>query len=366
MRTLDSPQEITEEHPDEQVPRRRRRGRKPATAGRAFIVVIVSLLLWSLLAAPSLKRAAEASPDGIRRSVSLAVLTPLEWTSERLRVSVLGESLQRALGRDPEAPPGGEVFTADPEPIPENFGVAPEVIATPPDNLDLGRTEPSDPLRVPTPRDKLRIVVVGDSLSMGLSTALSRLFNPSLVQYVGQGRLSTGLARADYFNWVKGMEQISERFRPDLVVVLIGSNDDQAIVYPDGSAFAEGGGQWADAYEERAQKFLDAATGTGGRVVWVGLPPMPDGADNRFAKSLNETYEEVAGDVPRAAYLDTYGRFSRDGKYAPFGRDANGNVAQLRAGDGVHFTPVGYDALAREIVETATEEWGLPQEVVQN
>ncbi|MGH2826360.1 MAG: SGNH/GDSL hydrolase family protein [Actinomycetota bacterium] len=349
--------------------RRRRPGRRPASAGRILVVMLVALTFWSLLAAPSLKRAAEASPVGARRTASLAVLTPLAWASERLKLTSVSESVQRALGRNPDAPPGGDVFPGEVEPIPRDFGVAPEVLATPGpaldnniDDLDERIGDSVDEryaLREPSPRDKLRVVVVGDSLSMGLSTALGRHFDPDLVQFVDQGRLSTGLARSDYFDWVKGMGQITERFQPELIVVLIGSNDDQSIIQPGGEIIPGGTDEWADAYTQRVDDFLQAATSNGGRVVWVGLPPMSVGHDNTLAQRFNDNYEMGVEDYPSATFFDTYERFSRNGDYAPFGRDSEGDVAQLRAGDGVHFSLTGYDTLAREIIDVVTSKWKL-------
>ncbi len=341
--------------------------------------MLFSLLLWLLLAAPSLKRSAEASPDGARRTASLTVLTPIASVSDTLRIATVGEALQRALGRDPNAPPGGELYADEPEPIPTDFGVAPEVVATPDplpaldpdrnlrdDDEDELEFDPAYALREPTSNNKLRVVVVGDSLAMGLSTAVGRVFDPALVQFVDQGRLSTGLARADYFDWVKGMQQISDRFRPDVVVVLIGVNDDQSIIYPGGRIIPGGGEEWAEVYSERIDQFLGAATETGGRVVWVGLPPLADRKDNSLARTFNESYEDGVENYQAAAFFDTYERFSRDGGYAPFGRDAKGNVAQLRGGDGVHFTVTGYDALAREAIEVAVKKWGLTKRAIED
>jgi hypothetical protein len=340
-------------------------------------VTLVGLLLWLLLAAPSLKRAAEASPDGVRRSVSLALLTPIATTSDRLGVTRVTESMQRALGRDPDAPPGGELFAEEAEAVPKDFGVDPSVLASPDplpsidpervnqadDDLDY---DPAYALREPASNNKLRIVVVGDSLAMGLSTALGRVFDPSLVQFVDQARLSTGLARSDYFNWIKGMQQIIDRFRPDVVVVLIGVNDDQSIILPEGGIVPEGSEDWTDVYENRVDNFLAAATDKGGRVVWVGLPPLADERHNSLARGLNESFDAGGEDYPAAYFFDTYERFSRNGEFAPFGRDANSNVAQLRGGDGVHFTTTGYDTLAREVASVMVKKWGMTQKAIED
>ena len=380
MKTLDRPEAQHTERVDEERPRRRRRrppGRRAAPAGRVLVVMLVGLLLWLFLAAPSLKRSAEASPDGVRRSVSLALLTPIAATSDVLGLTAFSDSLQRALGRDPDAPPGGELFAEEPEAVPEDFGVDPSILASPdpipsvdPERVDQADDDldydPAYALRDPSTDNKLRVVVVGDSLAMGLSTALGRVFDPSIVQFADQARLSTGLARSDYFNWIRGMEQITTRFRPDVVVVLIGVNDDQSIILPSGGIVPEGSEEWTGVYEDRVDNFLEAATDAGGRVVWVGLPPLADERHNALAQGFNESFDSAVDDYPAVYFFDTYDRFSRNGEYAPFGRDANSNVAQLRGVDGVHFTTTGYDALAREVALVMVKKWGLTPQAIED
>ena len=56
-----------------------------------------------------------------------------------------------------------------------------------------------------------------------------RVFRPRLVKVSRQGRISTGLARADYFNWPFTMRQIVDSFDPDLVIVMLGENDHQSL-----------------------------------------------------------------------------------------------------------------------------------------
>ena len=62
----------------------------------------------------------------------------------------------------------------------------------------------------------------------------------SVVRVLSLGRPSTGLSREDYFNWRSGMRQIVEEFRPDLVFVMLGSNDAQAQISRDGAAIPVG------------------------------------------------------------------------------------------------------------------------------
>ena len=48
------------------------------------------------------------------------------------------------------------------------------------------------------------------------------------------------------------MRQIVEEFRPDLVFVMLGSNDAQAQISRDGAAIPVGSVEWVEGYRERA------------------------------------------------------------------------------------------------------------------
>src|SRR5688572_1065798 len=84
-------------------------GRRLMPAGRGLVVIVVSLMTWTLLYAPTMKRAAEASPIGIRRTVSLAVLKPIAAVSGWIGLDELAGTIERAVGRDPGRPGGAFV-----------------------------------------------------------------------------------------------------------------------------------------------------------------------------------------------------------------------------------------------------------------
>src|SRR5262245_43360053 len=96
--------------------RRIRYGRRLMPAGRVLVVLLVTLLVWTLLYAPTMKRAADASPLGIRRTVSLAVLTPFAAVSEWTGVGELAGAIEDAMGKDVGAQ--GDAFVPPPEDIP--------------------------------------------------------------------------------------------------------------------------------------------------------------------------------------------------------------------------------------------------------
>src|SRR4051794_25161831 len=127
-------------------PKRRRR---VMPAGRALVVILVTLLVWAVLYAPELKRSAEAADLGTRRSVSLAILTPVVWLTDHVGLTAASNAAAEAAGRDLNAEVGGGDNGVDPLP------------SVPP------AQEPEHPkkivrdtdIREPSPDNQLRIAV---------------------------------------------------------------------------------------------------------------------------------------------------------------------------------------------------------------
>jgi hypothetical protein len=351
-----------------------------ANAWGAGAAIAVCLLVWGLLAAPILERNAAAGPVGTRRTAALAVLRPLVAVSERLGLVAATGSVERALGRNPEAPAGGELDLPDFELPPEAFEPTPgipaptEPVASPEPNGGTGnghgggggRPAPeSGGLREPTSSNKLRVAVIGDSLSQGLGPAIERWMDPDVVRVLSLGRQSTGLSRQDYFNWQAGMRQIVEEFRPDLVFVLLGSNDAQAQIAPNGTAIPVGTAAWVNGYADHAARLLSEATDAGARVVWVGVPIVEQHGRWDFYRRVNDIYRQTAQADPFGTFLDTWTLFrANDGGYRPFVRNERGVLQEMRAPDGLHFTPTGYAYLARMALRTAAASFGLPGDTV--
>ena len=323
-------------------------------AGRVFIVMLVCLLLWGFLFAPTLKRAAEASPEGIRRSAALALLRPVAAISDALQITKLTDAVEQALGRNPDEAPGGGIVVP-PEPIPSDGG----------GGGHGGDVHRQGPIRKPTGTDKLRVVVVGDSLATGLGVSLERVLKPSLVRVSPQGRISTGLARPDYFDWFAALTEIVDNFRPDLVVIMLGENDNQALRTPSGREETPVGTfAWPQAYQQRVSDFMELATSKGARVVWVGLPIVSDTGRWGIIERQNTVFEGASELVDDVAYLDTWDLFSAPGGgYTAYYRDG-GDIQLVRESDGLHFNSTGYELLARAVTEMARAAFKLTPRVI--
>jgi hypothetical protein len=328
--------------------------RRLVPAGNVLIVLLVCLILWSLLAASSLEQAAETSSLGARRTAALVVLRPLAALNRLLGLDHVTGTVERTVGR--AAGTGAEAgLPPPPEPLPEL-----------PEEENGSHTQPSGPIPAsePLPRagpgDRLRLVVVGDSLSIGLSNWLGAGLDPRLSVVVGQGRLSSGLTRPDYFDWPKQMGRIVRDFQPDVVVVMLGSNDTQAMRYPDGRVVPPGTRDWALAYREQVARLLRAAAARGAHVALVGLPPMRDGFRQRSAITLNGHFEKVADLNDSSDFIDIFEDFAdRRGGYAAYLRNDQGRVQLIRGADGIHFSSTGYEMLANQVIAHMRNRWGL-------
>lgn len=357
----------------------------PRLAGvrQAGVALGVCLLLWALLAAPVLERNASAGPVGARRTAALAVLRPFVAVADQLGLVAATGSVERALGDDPEAQPGGELDLPELDLPPESLAptpvvpapssapaiASPEPVAEPREGKGDGARDdpPREPegIRVPTSSNKLRVAVVGDSLSQGLGPAIEGGMEAGVVRVLSLGRQSTGLSRQDYFNWQAGMRQIVEELRPDLVFIMLGSNDAQAQVEPSGAEIPVGSVEWIEGYRDQAARLLAEATDAGTRVVWVGIPIVEDRGRWDFYRRVNEIYRDVAQDDPLATYLDAWSLFrAKEGGYRAYVRNERGLLQEMRAPDGIHFTPNGYAYLGRIALRAAAEAFGLPQEAV--
>jgi hypothetical protein len=327
-------------------------------AGRVLTVVMVSLAVWTLLFGPELKRSAEEQPLGLRRTVSIAVLTPVVWLSEVTGLASVTDGVGRALGRD-----GGETPAFPVDDLP-TYSPAPGVSETP----EPERPPVVDsPIRLPSGQDPLRVAVVGDSLAAGVGFYAERVFKPFFVDVTKQGKISTGLARPDFYNWPSALKQIGDVFQPDIVIVMLGENDNQSLLDPSGHVETPiGTGAWPPAYEERVERFATLATKRGAHVVWIGLPQERDESRWGFIQRQNAIYQRVADRLPNVAYLDTWELFSKpDGGYTAYFRDGD-RVELVREDDGVHFTGTGYTIVMEHAARLATEEFQLHEKTYED
>jgi len=337
--------------------------RRVTPAGRVLVTMLVCFLVWGLLDARELRRSAEASPIGARRTAALLVLDPLFFVSRWTGMDALGGVASRLLGRNPDDAPGGDLAVP-----PSAHGAPPaRIVGTGRRGVRLPasgglREYMLLPVRRPSRKSPERILVIGDSFAIGLGLGVSRSLANGPVKVVRQGRESTGLARPDYFNWTAQLRVDVERFRPDIIVAMLGGNDFQDLVVPGHDTVRRFNiTAWNALYRQRVSRLMALATSGGARLVWVGLPPsrspvLPDTGVVR----MNDIYQTEATYHPGVVYLDSWRLFARAGGYAAFLRMGKGHrLTQVRESDGVHFTVVGYQRLADSVTGVMRSILGL-------
>jgi uncharacterized protein len=194
--------------------------------------------------------------------------------------------------------------------------------------------------------DAKRVLVVGDFMARALARGLGEAYEEDpnvLVIEASSG--SSGLVRDDYYDWPAELPKIVEEQKPDAIVVVIGSNDRQALQTPSGSA-QHGTDAWKEAYGKRIAEFRDVLKASGKPVLWAGLVPVRSDAMSRDYSSFNSLYREKLQGTG-VAFIEAWNGFADEaGGYVESGPDVQGQVTRLRVDDGLNFTKAGQRKLA--------------------
>jgi hypothetical protein len=212
--------------------------------------------------------------------------------------------------------------------------------------------------------EPIRIAFVGDSMADGLWQGVTRHIarNACLKSAIDTerfGKNGTGLTRLDKFNWPREVLSIGQRYKADVYVISTGLNDRNPIYDPDGKNAQIYSKEWPETYRAIVERMAKNATSMKASVIWLGIPALRDTTADKEARAKNAIYAEAlkALNDPGVRYVEPW-RLKPEGDdvFATYGPDEKGSLIALRAPDGSHFTPAGYDMLGAylypKIVET--------------
>jgi len=327
----------------------RRRSAEPVkiTWTRALLIGVAAFLVWLLVDAPTLQHNAQVSPVGVRRTVSLGILGPVATLSRVLQLSHIESVFAGATGHAHNGPAGGSVKqTVGPKGHQTAGG----------GNVDPSRHLESTPgvtttTAPPSAAAPLRVLIAGDSLGIDLGDTLENdLANTGVVQATLDGQIDTGLSRPDYFNWPAELAGDLKSDNPQVVVIMIGANDDQDFPGPPDVPYGSAG--WTATYTQRVAQFMQEATSTGAQVVWVGMPPMADSGRSQDMATLDSIYQAEAAKVPHVTYLSSWTVVGTpQGQYTAY-LDVNGQEVNVREPDGTHIAPGGAELISQDVMAT--------------
>ncbi|MBQ1960453.1 MAG: DUF459 domain-containing protein [Akkermansia sp.] len=186
-----------------------------------------------------------------------------------------------------------------------------------------------------------RVLLTGDSLMAGMGPQLKRALagyeNLTLIP-IGKG--STGLARPDFYNWPKVLEENMIAHKPHIVVMWIGTNDTQNI-YNMPEAGAPLSLTWKRAYYQKLTEIFRIVRKHNATLIMMSPPVM---SKQPFDNNLHAITNLMAQTCRyKGIYFLNMRRTLADGngKYLHRTTMQDGKVANIRTPDRIHITSDG-------------------------
>ncbi len=263
--------------------------------------------------------------------------------------ALVGTTAVESSGTEP-APTGDTVAS-----VPANGSATPEPSSVPGTASSSG---------VPSAGDPALVLIAGDSDAGTFGPYLDTLMGDTgVVRTQLDYKVSSGLARPDFFDWPTHFREIVPQVNPDIVVVTFGGNDPQGLtdgVKADGSPnfivgepTGEGDEEWRAEYGRRVGEVMDYLSSEGRTLIWVGIPNDDSPDVTLRLRVQDEVVRAEAAKRPQVEFVDTWARFSgREGGWAEFVIDPRDNQAKdVRADDGFHLNTPGAEILALDIAD---------------
>lgn len=209
------------------------------------------------------------------------------------------------------------------------------------------------------------LLLVGDSLSIDLGQQLEAVFaDRSGVRFAHLGKVSSGLATPRFFDWDAHLKAQVRAHHPDVVLIMVGANDNKNLPTGHGHHAAFGTPAWDRAYAARLTRLhtIIRADNPRAKVFFLGVPVMADPTFDAETVRINAVLAATAKRLPDTAFIETRDVLAdADGGFAARGQAPDGKMVRLRARDGVHITPAGSQLVAARCLDTVSGLVGLPR-----
>ena len=203
---------------------------------------------------------------------------------------------------------------------------------------------------LPSPA-KNSILLMGDSMMKAIAPSLEKKFSEAGWDVKSTTAIGTGLARLDLYDWLTQSSNAVTAGKPDVVIVMMGANDNQAMRCPDGIV-RHGSQAWEQEYSRRINCLLDGVLAAGvKRVVWIEMPAMRESALDADVKGINALVRQAVTQHGQT-FFETRLMLSKtpDGAYSAYVIQANGMPLHVRSEDGIHLNRKGADWLADRLL----------------
>jgi hypothetical protein len=222
----------------------------------------------------------------------------------------------------------------------------------------------------PTSDDPARVLIIGDSDAGTFGPYLEQLLNDddpagAIVETTLDYKVSSGLARPDFYDWPRELERQIAEVDPDIVIATFGGNDSQGLSQP-----CPGGAgtcspdwvvsdpvadqaEWTAEYVDRVDEIVDMALGEDRYVIWVGIPNDDNPEVTARLRIQDQAVRQALEGRERVTFVDTWDLFDGlSGGYAAIVPDPrDGKAKPIRAADGFHLNQTGAEILALSIYD---------------
>lgn len=224
---------------------------------------------------------------------------------------------------------------------------APEVVTAPP------TPAAETPTQKPSRPSVERILFAGDSMMQGIAPIIMRQLKTTHPEWLlrNESQESTGLSIKRQLDWVEKIKSEITEHKLTTVAVFLGPNDlwdiyekKQVIRFPSP--------EWEARYSEKVREICEFAKEKKVRLIWIGLPTMREARVHRGATVQNPIFRENMKKYG-FDFISTEVLVGRlDQPYVRFMTNAEGKKINLRADDGIHFSPQGLQRIAAAVVKT--------------
>ena len=223
-------------------------------------------------------------------------------------------------------------------------------------------TEPTDePSGVPTAAHPAKMLISGSSSAGIFGPYVKRqMAKTKVVETTLDYKVSSGLARPDFFDWPAHFEESVADVDPDIVVVTFGGNDGQNLTDVNKKIVARvtDTEKWKAEYGKRVGALMDMLSGEGRTLIWVGMPNGPTEKFTERAKVQDAVVKAEAAKRPDVVLIDTWKLFvGINGDWAEYVIDPRDGVGKdVRADDGFHLNSTGAQILSVYILRAITKD----------
>ena len=195
------------------------------------------------------------------------------------------------------------------------------------------------------PSDTVTIAVLGDSLADGVWGGLYRqLIHDKRHIVQRNAKNSVGLAAGSLMDLVDGAIQ---RGRPEAAIMMVGANDRISIFVDNRPVARLGTPAWRQYYFARISNFMERMARESIPVVWITPPVIRSPEADADGRLIADLIRDAASGRDNVWVLDARPLSTDEsGQYRSHYKDLGGRMTLMRADDGIHFTPPGYEILS--------------------